>query len=68
MKTKPIPAEAPAAGSTPLPRQLGANHSDTAKRPRKHHNNFKQSTDLQEDRGIRQLKAGPKAQSSRGGR
>lgn len=68
MKTKPIPTEAPAAGGAPLPRQLGANHADTAKRPRKHHNNFKQSTDLREDRGIRQLKAGPKAQSNRGGR
>ncbi|OYW29654.1 MAG: hypothetical protein B7Z47_04545 [Chthoniobacter sp. 12-60-6] len=52
----------------PLPRKLGANHSETAKRPRKHDNNFKQSKDLREDRGIRQLKSSPKSQSARGGR
>ena len=34
----------------------------------KHDNNFKQSKDLREDRGIRQLKASPKSQSARGGR
>lgn len=68
MKTPSTPTDATPAGSAPLPRQLGANHSDTAKRPRKHHNNFKQSTDLREDRGVRQLKASPKAQSNRGGR
>jgi|GEM_PF-2259988 len=71
MKTKttktptPTAAEAPAK---PLPRKLGADHSETAKRPRKHDNNFKQSKDLREDRGIRQLKSGPKSQSARGGR
>ncbi|MHB1082907.1 MAG: hypothetical protein ACYC67_26160 [Prosthecobacter sp.] len=58
-------AEAPAK---PLPRKLGANHSETAERPRKHDNNFKQSKDLREDRGVRQLKASPKSQSARGGR
>ncbi|WP_395739868.1 hypothetical protein [Prosthecobacter sp.] len=68
MKTTPDSADAAASGSAPLPRKLGANHSDTAKRPRKHHNNFKQSKDLREDRGIRQLKASPKALSNRGGR
>jgi len=68
MKTPSAPNDAAPAGSAPLSRQLGANHSDTAKRPRKHHNNFKQSNDLREDRGIRQLKASPKAQSNRGGR
>lgn len=55
-------------GSAPLPRKLGANHGETASRPRKHHNNFKQSKDIREDRGIRQIKASPKAQSARGGR
>ena len=49
-----------------LPRKLGANHSDTAKRPRKHDNNFKQSKDLREDRGIRQLKASPKNRPQKG--
>ncbi|WP_395741753.1 hypothetical protein [Prosthecobacter sp.] len=69
MKAKSSPADTPpAVNAPPLPRQLGANHSDTARRPRKHHNNFKQSNDLREDRGIRQLKASPKAQSNRGGR
>lgn len=62
-------AEAAAeAAAKPLPRKLGANHSETAKRPRKHDNNFKQSKDLREDRGIRQLKSSPKSQSARGGR
>jgi hypothetical protein len=46
--------------SKPLPRKLGANHSETADRPRKHHNNFKQSKDLREDRDIRQIKTGRK--------
>lgn len=44
----------------PLPRKPGANHSDTAAKPKKHHNNFKQSNDLREDRGVRQIKASPK--------
>lgn len=70
MKTKTTPtsdttSEAPAK---PLSRKLGANHSETTKRPRKHDNNFKQSKDLREDRGIRQLKGIPKSQSVRGGR
>jgi hypothetical protein len=43
-----------------LPRKLGANHSETAARPRKHHSNFKQSCDLREDRGVRQIKSQPK--------
>ena len=68
MKTKPIISnEAAAEPVAPqLPRQLGANHSDTASRPRKHHNNFKQSCDLREDRGVRQFKAQPKNQPKRG--
>jgi hypothetical protein len=49
-----------ATSSQPLPRKLGADHSDTAARPRKHHNNFKQARDLREDRGIRQMKSSPK--------
>lgn len=72
MKTKTTKTtttgEAAEAAAKPLPRKLGANHSETAKRPRKHDNNFKQSKDLREDRGIRQLKASPKSQSARGGR
>ncbi len=50
----------------PLPRKLGANHGDTASKPRKHHNNFKQSCDLREDRGIRQLKSSPKGRPLNG--
>lgn len=59
MKTKPDTSSS-ASEATPLPRKLGANHSDAAARPRKHHNNFKQSVDLREDRGVRQFKASPK--------
>lgn len=63
MKTHTTPSstesDSPAA-QPKLPRKPGANHSETAKRPRKHHNNFKQSNDLREDRGIRQLKSAPK--------
>lgn len=61
---KPVPAAE--AKVLALPRKLGANHSDTAKRPRKHDNNFKQSKDLREDRGIRQLKASPKNRPQKG--
>ena len=43
-----------------LHRKLGANHGETATRARKHHNNFKQSADIREDRGIRQFKMNPK--------
>ena len=69
MKTKTTATNATAEDTAkPLPRKLGANHSETASRPRKHDNNFKQSKDLREDRGIRQLKASPKSQSARGGR
>lgn len=71
MKAKSTSANksAPAAKATKtpaLPRKLGANHSDTAKRPRKHDNNFKQSKDLREDRGIRQMKASPKNRPQKG--
>jgi hypothetical protein len=70
MKTKTTSTSetAPESAAMPLPRKLGANHGETAERPRKHDNNFKQSKDLREDRGIRQLKTSPKSQSKRGGR
>ena len=61
------PSKDPSAGSVDsgtampaLPRKLGANRNETAARPRKHHNNFKQSKDIREDRGIRQAKTNPK--------
>jgi hypothetical protein len=44
----------------PLVRKPGANHSETTDKPRKHDNNFKQSNDLREDRGVRQIKSAPK--------
>lgn len=68
MKTNTTPADAssPSSEKPKLPRKLGANHSDTAKRPRKHDNNFKQSNDLREDRGIRQLKSAPKGGAKMG--
>jgi hypothetical protein len=70
MKKKATSTDAPfpEPAAPMLPRKLGANHADTATRPRKHHNNFKQSNDLREDRGIRQLKTSPKSKSARGGR
>lgn len=69
MKTKTTATTAtPETPAKPLPRKLGANHSETASRPRKHDNNFKQSKDLREDRGVRQVKASPKSKSARGGR
>jgi hypothetical protein len=70
MKTKTTTSKdakaTPEAKVTPLPRKLGANHSETAKKPRKHDNNFKQSKDLREDRGIRQLKSSPKNRPQKG--
>jgi hypothetical protein len=60
-KSTPPPAATESTANAPkLPRKLGANHSETAARPRKHHSNFKQSCDLREDRGIRQIKSQPK--------
>lgn len=38
--------------------KLGANRTEEAARPRKHHANFKQSRDVREDRGERQIKMG----------
>ena len=46
--------------AVPVTHKLGANHSEAAKRPRKLDKNFKQSRDVREDRGIRQLKMDPK--------
>lgn len=68
MKPKSIPIDPPGIGkrAAPLPRKLGANHGETAKRPRKRDNNFKQSADIREDRGIRQFKASPKGRPSKG--
>jgi len=38
--------------------KLGSKRNETAKRPRKIDNNFKQSRDVREDRGTRQMKSG----------
>jgi len=46
--------------AVPATHKLGANHREAAKRPRKLDKNFKQSRDVREDRGIRQLKMDPK--------
>jgi hypothetical protein len=43
-----------------MPRKLGADHADSATHARKHHSNFKQSADIREDRGVRQMKVSPK--------
>jgi hypothetical protein len=47
----------PEPAAKPLQRKLGADHSEPAARPRKHDANFKQSKDIREDRGIRQIKS-----------
>jgi hypothetical protein len=69
MKTTPASTNIPASESKapPLPRKLGANHSETATRPRKHHNNFKQSKDVREDRDVRQWKTSSSSKPARGG-
>lgn len=54
------PPTTPDAKVPPLPRKLGANHSETAKYPKKHDNNFKQSRDIREDRSMRQMKNSPR--------
>jgi hypothetical protein len=46
-----------------LPHKLGANHNETAAKPRKHDANFKQSRDVREDRGQRQMKTGAAART-----
>ena len=42
--------------------KLGSKRNEPAKRPRKLDNNFKQSRDVAEDRGTRQMKSGAKNQ------
>jgi hypothetical protein len=42
--------------------KLGSKRNETAKRARKLDNNFKQSRDVAEDRGVRQMKSGQKNQ------
>jgi hypothetical protein len=44
-------------------RKRGANPRDPAKRQQKRDNNFKQSKDVREDRGVRQIKNKPKNQN-----
>ena len=41
-----------------VPHKLGANRKETAKKARAHDANFKQSRDVREDRGERQIKTG----------
>lgn len=41
-----------------LPRKLGDERNETAARPRPLDKNFKQSRDIREDRGERQMKTG----------
>jgi len=63
MKKKSMPPKgaAKAAGH-----KLGANRQETAKRQRKLDKNFKQSRDVREDRGVRQLKTESKNQRQKG--
>ena len=42
--------------------KLGPNRNEAANRPRQLDKNFKQSRDVREDRGVRQMKSGPKNQ------
>ncbi len=46
-----------------LPHKLGANQKEEAAKPRKHDANFKQTRDVREDRGERQLKTGAAART-----
>ena len=48
----------PKAAKTP--HKLGANQKEPAVKTVKHDANFKQSRDIREDRGTRQMKTGPK--------
>lgn len=54
MKTKP---KAP-------PHKLGANQKEPAVKARKHDPNFKQSRDVREDRGLRQMKSASAARTT----
>ena len=46
--------------TTTTTHKLGANPKETAVKAVKHDANFKQSRDIREDRGTRQMKTGPK--------
>ena len=46
--------------ATNTPHKLGANQKEAAVKAVKHDANFKQSRDIREDRGTRQMKTGPK--------
>jgi len=52
--------------SPKIPHKLGANQKEPAVKARKHDPNFKQSRDVREDRGERQIKMGGAARSVRG--
>jgi hypothetical protein len=45
--------------------KLGANRQETAKRQKKLDKNFKQSKDVREDRGVRQIKTNPTSQGGK---
>ena len=46
--------------ATNTPHKLGANQKEAAVKTVKHDANFKQSRDIREDRGTRQMKTGAK--------
>lgn len=46
-------------------RKPGANRNETAAKPQKHDPNFRQSRDVREDRGERQIKLGAAKNSKR---
>jgi hypothetical protein len=54
------------AKSEKIPHKLGANPKEPAVKTRKRDPNFKQSRDVREDRGERQMKTGGTAQNRRG--
>ena len=49
-----------------LPHKLGANQKEAAIKPQKRDANFKQSRDIREDRGERQIKTGSAPRTIRG--
>jgi hypothetical protein len=51
---------------TQHPHKLGAKRNETAVKPRKHAENFKQSRDVREDRSRRQIKAGDPVRTMHG--
>jgi hypothetical protein len=63
MKTKAKPASTAAektSKTTTASHKLGSKRNESAARPRVLDKNFKQSRDVREDRGTRQMKSGPK--------